>query len=422
MEMRLGKNLTMIRHLKSIGIHNKILIVTDYGAMRGWELELRGESEQVHTLIGIKEQRLNLLRQANSGYVISNYESAKRLSLHKAHDWNVVILDETIKIANPKNETTKYFLSAYKNVRLKFVLNGKPMPESLMQLCCQFLFVHGTYMGCKNFWEYRARNYVQDYTGFDWIPKGNHVQDVHKYVHKHAFIMTRKDANIGSDKHVIERIVKMSNEQKLAVKELAKYYEYDGVEYKNDLGLQIGMSYMASGLSPSEASNHKPLSFTKVEELLHVIEEVDDNKILIWCRFRAEQNFISEYLKNNYVKHVSINGDLSKPERDNIKQQFENDPEIKCCILTIKSSAKGQDWSISNTSIYFSREWSNDLQSQSEDRLVHVQKSNPILIIHLITEKSVDEDVMLALRNKEFDSKLVMGNFLSKYKSKGLHV
>jgi len=418
MEMRLGKNLTMIRHLKQLGINNKILIVTDYGAMRGWELDISDEGEQVVVLQGSREARLETLGNdiSNRGYVVANYESSKRLDLHKAKDWKVVILDETIKIANPRNDITKYFLSAFKHVKLKFVLNGKPMPENLMQLCCQFMFVHNTYMGCSNFWQYRAKYYTQSVNGFEWNPKPNHVKEVNEYVHKNAFVQTRKDAGVGSDKIYTNRFIKMNAKQVAVTKHISKYFEYEGVEYVNDLGLQIGMSYIAGGVSPSPT--HDILSSDKLQELLNVINEVDDTKILVWCRFREEQRIIAEFLLANNIRHEVINGSLSKNERDEVKSNFEVNPKIKCALLTIKSSAKGQDWSCANTSIYYSREWSNDLQSQSEDRLIHVNKSEPVLIIHLLTEKSIDEDVMIGLKDKEFNSKRVMSNFLSRYTKK----
>ena len=416
MEMRLGKNLTIIRFLKERGLQDNVLIITEYGAMNSFVEELTDEGENFVALYGTKKQRLNLLENREGGWVISNYESAKKLDLDK-HEWKVVILDETIKIANPKSQRTKYFLSAFKNVRLKYVLNGSPMPENLLQLCCQFLFVHGVYMGCKNYWQYRAKYFQTDSTGFEWTPKKGHIQQVDSYVHKHAFVMTREEANVGPAKHYQKRIIEMTPSQKAVQNKLFKEYAYGDAEYTNPLGVCVGLRYVAGGITPS--SDHEVLSRAKINEIINIInEENPQSKFLIWCSFKEELKFICKELDKAVIPNISISGDQTQPERTVRKNLFDNDPYIKCAVLTEASCAKGQDWSSADTSIYYSREWSNDLRKQSEDRLVHLRKHYPVMIIDLLCENSVDIDVYEGLIEKSFTERLIMNKIFQKYKTK----
>jgi len=415
MEMRLGKNLAMIRHFKSQGIvNNRILFITQFGAMQSIEDELVDEGVPVTVLTGTRQKRLQLLTQSviKKGWVVSNYESAERLQLHKQH-WKALILDETIKIANPKGKVTKYFLSkAWAHVNMRFILNGKVNPESMFQICCQFLFLHGIYMGCKNFWSYRARYYIQ--TGdWEWVPKVGHKQAVYNYVRKHAFVLLRKDANIGPDKIYQKRIVEMNPEIKKAIKYLAKNFEINGVEYKNEMGVQIGMSYLASGIMPGEEL--ELVNDNKLQELLNLIKNEVDGKVLVWCRFRAEQSYIHHRLTEHELPCIKIHGGMSKEQRRLVKSVFDEEEKVRVAVLTIASSCKGQDWSAADTSIYYSNEWSNDMRGQSEDRMVHLEKTEPVLIIDMITKDSVDENVTAALKTKEFDSNMIMSKFLSKY-------
>lgn len=419
MEMRLGKNLTLINHLDSIikAGHN-ILFVTQYGAMNSFADEATEFGHPAYVLSGIRKKRMITLRKVfgqptpQAGWVICNYESVKLLELHN-YNWKAVALDETIKIANPKSAQTKYFLSHWwRKINLRFILNGKVNPESLFQICTQFLFLHGQYMGCKTFWEYRAKYYMQT-SAWEWLPKLGHKKAVHDYVHKHAFVLLRKDANIGPDKLYKKRYVRMNSFQIESNKALIQDFEIAGVLYKNELGINIGLAYLASGMLPSE--DKTIISNNKFDELIAIIEEIE-GKILVWCRFRAEQKHIIGILKANNIKCIGINGDMNINDRNSEKLIFETEAQIKCAVLTIASCAKGQDWSVADTSIYFSNAWSNDLRGQSEDRLVHLSKKQPVLIIDLISEDSIEEEVVTALRNKEFDSKMVMGNFLSRCK------
>ena len=89
---------------------------------------------------------------------------------------------------------------------------------------------------------------------------------------------------------------------------------------------------------------------------------------------------------------------------------------INVAILTIASSAKGQDWSVADTAIYYSNEYSNDLRSQSEDRICHPKKKLPLLIIDLNTESSIDEKVRKILKDKNFDSRMFMSRLIKELK------
>lgn len=421
MEMRLGKNLVYIRDIEQKGISDSLhLFVTDFGAMQSIEDELISEGHKVTVLTGVRKKRLKLLNEATekgAGWVISNYESVSRLALHKL-PWKSVALDETIKIANPKSTLTKYFCSsAWTAIEYKYIMNGKPNPENIGQLCCQFIFLNGEYMGSKNFYSYRHRYWVMD-GDWDWVPKLGHRKEVYDYIRKFAFVLLREDAKIGPEKQYQKRMVPINAAQKKAIKELAKEYEINDVEYKNELGIQIGMSYIAGGLLPSPKGEPQPIiSRNKLLEIEKLLNQID-GKVLIWCRFRAEQTMIVEFLAEIGIHSIHINGDTKREVRKTSKEFFARIKKIRCAVLTIASCAKGQDWSMAEAAIYYSNEWSNDKRGQSEDRLVHILKVNPVLIIDLISEGTTDELVCEGLREKEFDSKLIMSNYLSKLKGR----
>jgi len=416
MSMRLGKNLVIIRHLQSKGLnlHNfKILFVTTIGAMDSIHNELMSEGEQVTILRGTKPQRLKTLASYSKGWLVVNYESCSIYNIHKM-DWKVIILDESIKIANPKSNLTKYFLSsAWNHVKYRYLLNGAPNPESDMQLVSQFLFTNKVFMDCYNFWQYRNRYYIKN-GEWDYIPKTGHKKDLIDYVHTHAIVMYRGDIGIGSLKEYSKRILSANAEQIKATKELIENYEVNGVQYKNELGVQVGLAYIAGGLLPSEDGKHVLISDVKIKELLHIISSNYGEKILVWTRFVSEQYHISKALVKHDIEHIVINGSIEPTDRIEIKKEFDKSKTCNVALLTIASCAKGQDWSLANTSVFYSNEWSNDLRIQAEERMIHVHKKEPIVIIDLLTNGCIDGEVLFALKEKTFNVKQVMSNFVAK--------
>ncbi len=407
MGMRLGKNLVIIRHLKKNNI-KRVLVVTEKGAMSDWYKECNRENVKSCIITGDLEQKKYTLESFYPiHWIIINYHSCESLNIH-TYQWDAIILDEPMCLCNPKNNLSKYFLRYFKHVRLKYLLNGYPNPENYMQLCNQFIFVEGSYMGCKNYWDYRHKYYVE--VGHNWTAKHGHFKEVYKYIHKRAFILSREEAKVGPLK--VYKIVKVPihPKQKEAFKTLAETYEIDGIQYNNDLSLLVGAAYISGGITPKGTK----LGENKLIMLFELLKRLNESKVLIWCRFIKEQEIIYHYLLNNDISCLFINGDFSKGNRDWIREAFKNEFH-KVAILTIQSCAKGQDWSIANTSIYYSNVWSNDLRTQSEDRIVHIEKTGEVTIIDLLTNESTDSEIYDGLKMKKDESQMVTDSFLKRY-------
>ena len=411
MEMRLGKTLTSIRYIKS-RFAFPCLIIAPYSIMKEWVNQLIEDNEpHLVCLQGTRKQRLNQLTKDTRWY-ISNYESMERLELYKAKNWKSIICDESVRIANPKAMVVKHILKTYKHVPIRLPLSGNPAPENELQLVNQFIFSQGHFMGFKSYWSFRSRNYTN--IGYDWIPIGNIKERIRQYVKEHAFVLSRKDAGLASEKLYQKRYIKMNAEQKKQIKSIMYNFEYKTKEVKNMLSQLICCQYIASGLSCEDT--HEVINDAKLKELVYLLKgELKGQKVLIWCKHRSEQTEIWKFLIKNKIANIIIHGDISINRRMELKDFFSTSPYTNVAVLTISSSCKGLSWKAADTSIYYSNEHSNDKRSQSEDRIEDMSKNVPLLIIDLLSEDSVDVDIHHALKNKNFDSELVMNDYRKRF-------
>jgi SNF2 family DNA or RNA helicase len=181
------------------------------------------------------------------------------------------------------------------------------------------------------------------------------------------------------------------------------------VETKHVISQIISLQYICGGLSVEK--DHAMISTGKLEELFCLLKnELHGQKVLVWCRFRAEQTAICSFLTARRVPNHFINGDTS--DRKDIRRMFflpQSSKSVEVLVMTISAGAKGGDWSAADTSIYYSNFWNNDMRSQSEDRIFHPEKTTPSLIIDLCYEDSIDEDVLTMLREKKFSSEALLG-------------
>jgi SNF2 family DNA or RNA helicase len=78
----------------------------------------------------------------------------------------------------------------------------------------------------------------------------------------------------------------------------------------------------------------------------------------------------------------------------------------------------GLDFSAASTAIYYSNSLNPEDRLQSEDRIVHPAKREPLLYIDLLTRGSVDEDIHLALQDKGAESKFFLSRVLRNFKER----
>lgn len=409
LEMRLGKTLICIRYLLSFPSLGRILIVAPCTVMPVWAEELQKEGVTDFSLLDGSRKRREALLAENKQWVISNYEMVPSLDIQEIN-WHVVVLDESIRIANPRSKTTKFFLKNFRDVPIKMVLCGKANPQDNLQFVCQMIFSDGHFMGYKNYWSFLRRNYLN--MGYEWVPMPGVWKSMREYVSQNSCLLTRQAVGIGSKKIYEKRIVDMTSEQVKQHKSILRDLEYGDCVLKNHLQRNIALARISGGFSCIDHTIC--ISPRKANEIVSLLRgELQNEKVLIWCRFIIEAEFLSNYLTSRKIENVLVHGNVN--DRPFQKRRFMQNKEIQASVMTIASSAKGGNWSAASTAIYYSNEYSNDLRSQSEDRPIHPEKKEPILLIDLLTKGSIDMDVIEVLKERKFSEKWFSDYITEKY-------
>jgi len=413
MEMRLGKTLICIRWLADQA--GPFLIVAPVEALSGWMDELQGDgisSDRIHLLYGTKKQRLEELQSAPSdAWCLINYEGLRVLGKEiKSYRWDAVVLDESTRIRNPKAGITKYCLASFNDVQKKAILTGLPDPEGPMDYFCQMAFLHGSFMGSHNFWMFRYKYFTSDARRWEWHPRAGSIEAIKKEVHGLSYILSRNKANIGSKKLYQKRIVEMNTVQSKAYKQVKDKFEYEGKETKWIVSQITWLARLAGGFDP-EGLVH--LSTKKLDELCRLLkEDLQNEQVLVWFRFNAELMATVKRLSELNIKVAYITGKVDKKDRPPIVKAFQSHA-IQVLAMQVKCGRFGLDCSAADTAIYYSNPYDGEDRAQTEDRIVHPKKTKPLLLIDLITQGSIDEDVIRILKRKRISSRQFMRTLIS---------
>jgi len=403
--MRFGKCLLTVRKLKTDRRIKSVLIVTKYEAFNGWIETLQMENITYTLLQGTKKQRQEALHAYTGSklhFYIINWQGWMVLPEIKSFEFDCVCLDESIHIANPKSKVSKFFVKNFRRVYKKIILTGDPVPNHTLEYYQQLTFLDTNILPFVNYWDFRARCFVPDHTGhnFKITKKGKEI--LNNCLFKNAIFISRKECGFENEKIYQKRYITfppgIQKQYNTIVDEFI--LEYDNTVYKKSIyAIQayIWLRRLCGGFFDKQF-----MWGGKIKELLYLLQnDLSNQHIIIWASFTKEQYKIQEAIKKAMnIDAVIINGTTPKNiSAENIKL-FQND-KMQFLIAQPSCLKHGVDLSNADTEIYYSQCNGADTRNQSEDRLVHKNRKQSILIIDLLITNSIEIDYRESHINKE---------------------
>ena len=151
---------------------------------------------------------------------------------------------------------------------------------------------------------------------------------------------------------------------------------------------------MANGAIYDENKEFVKIHDKKLEALEDLIESANGKPVLVAYWFKHDLERIEEYLKSKKIETVRLDSDKSIQDWNNGK--------ISVALIHPASTGHGlnlQDGG--STIIWFGLTWSLELYEQTNARLWRQgQKSNTVVIEHIIAKGTIDEQVIKALEGK----------------------
>ena len=151
----------------------------------------------------------------------------------------------------------------------------------------------------------------------------------------------------------------------------------------------------------------------RVTELMDVLEEIE-GKAIIWANYQHDITNIIKAVVEKYDEDsiVDYYGLTPQEDRQNNIQRFQNDPKCRFLIGTPQTGGYGITLTAANTVVYYSNGYDLEKRLQSEDRAHRIGQKKSVTYVDLITENTVDEKIVKALRKKINIASEVLGEDL----------
>lgn len=421
-EMRLGKTMTALRWCKKHSL-KKVLIVCPLSVIPTWETECSQEKLISFTFRSKDKSIFGCLSIMPEMYAITNYQALLCTDIGDVEKWGweAVILDESPVIRKPSSKISKYCAQNFEDVGHKMILTGSPSPETLADYFQQMKFLHGSFCGEREFHRFKDRFfYSTNAYGNRLVCRPYRREEIEQYLKQHSVMLTRKDAGLTYCKKMYQtRFVDLPDIYREVYDAMERDLAFEDVATNWTIVAQNWLCQLAGGYPKNlPESDHKLDALT---EML-VDGELSKEPTLIWHWFKQEGRMIQKYLRERHnLKIGIISGDVPDHERHQVRLDF-FDGKYQHLVCQLSTAGKGLDFSHASTAIYYSNAWERIHRIQSEDRIIHPEKTEPLLIIDILARDTIDVDLLNALKEKEKRTTLFVTQVMQQFQKRvGAH-
>ena len=139
----------------------------------------------------------------------------------------------------------------------------------------------------------------------------------------------------------------------------------------------------------------------KMELMQELLQENIDcgHKVLLFSQFTSVLAVIEEYLKENSIKYEYLDG--TTRNRQTHVDNFNNDPEIKVFLLSLKAGGTGLNLTSADTVIIFDPWWNPAIEMQATDRTHRIGQTKMVNSIKLLVKDSIEEKIYQLQEKKQ---------------------
>ena len=405
-DMGLGKTsitLTAIRNLlfDSFEVCKVLVIAPLRVAKNTWTDEIK-KWEHLSTLtysliVGNENERLSALNEKADIYII-NRENVDWLVNKSGYkfDFDMVVIDELSSFKNHQSKRFKSLMKVRPLVKRIVGLTGTPSSNGLMDLFAEFKILDmgkrlGYFIG-----QYRNTYFKPDKMNgpivYSYKPLPNAENAIYEKISDITVSMKANEYLKMPELLTSNYVVELSNSEKKQYDKMKKSLVLeitDGeITASNAASLSNKLCQLSNGAIYDDEQNIVEIHDRKLETLEDIIESMNGKPLLIayWYRHDLER------IKSRFsVRKIKTSEDISDW----------NDGKIPVALIHPASAGHGLNLQNGgSTLVWFGLTWSLELYQQTNARLYRQGQKNAVVIQHIITKGTIDEQILKVLQKK----------------------
>jgi len=402
-DMGLGKTTSTIIASLETGA-KKILIICPASLKINWQREYQLYSDKTSYVCEGKNYSEDAEIVIMNYDIIKNFHDSKdpKNSLMLKTNFDLVIIDEAHYIQNVQAQRTKLINDLVKNIERLWLLTGTPMTSRPINYFNLLSLVDSPV--AKNWMAYVIR-YCAGYQ-FRVGPRkvwnvtgASNLEELRDRTGATVLRRLKEDVLDLPDKIITPVYLRLrSRNYEELMGEYYNWYEKNPEESKN-LSIQFTKLTQVRQLIADEKTQYT------IELADNIIEQ--GKKVIIFCNFTHSL----EIIYNHFGKAaVRLDGSMSKLQRQDAVDRFQEDEKVKVFVGNIKAAGVGITLTAAEAVIMDDLSFLPSDHSQSEDRAYRYGQKNNVLVYYPIFDNTIEGIIYDILNNKKRIIATVMGD------------
>lgn len=413
LDMGLGKTVSTLTAIKELKYNrfqvNKVLIIAPKKVAEGtWSKEKdkwnHTKDFRVSLVLGSQQKRIKAL-SVNADLYIINRENIPWLVDYLRNDWyfDTVVIDESSSFKNSRSKRFKALKMVLPKINRLIELTGTPSPNGVEDLWAQiYLLDQGTRLE-KYITHFRAKYMEPNKRNrsqiFDYKIKDGVYDSIINKISDICISMKSEDYLELPDLSYNEIPVILNDKARRDYDKMERDFvlELEGAEDEitavNAAALSNKLLQISNGAVYDSTGIYTEVHYAKIEAFLELVERLQGKSLLVFYNFQHDRDRIKKALGKS---------DLVVKELKTTQDEDDwNAGKIDILLTHPASAAYGLNLQEGGNHVcWFGLSWNLEHYQQANKRLHRQGQKEKVIIHHLVTQGTRDEDVMRALDNK----------------------
>ncbi|HFI0120495.1 TPA: SNF2-related protein [Streptococcus suis] len=414
LDMGMGKTATTLSAVNELMFDRfevtKVLVIAPLRvANTVWSDEIEQWSELRHLryskIVGTPKQRKEALQKDADIYIV-NRENLPWLveQCSPYFKWDMVVIDELSSFKSWQSKRFEAFMAMRPYMKRVVGLTGTPSSNGLMDLFAEFKVIDGGERLGRFIGEFRSRYFEEGRRNgnivYEYIPMDYAECQIQDKISDITISMKALDYLEMPELISTKKLVRMTEKEKEKYSQFKKEYVLsvlDGLEVTaaNAASLTNKLVQLSNGAVYSDDHTVVPLHEQKLDALEDILESANGEPVLVAYWFKHDLARIMGRLEKLKVKSRVL-----KTEEDIREWNKGNVP-----VGLLHPAGAGHGLNLQKGGhhlVWFGLTWSLELYQQTNARLWRQgQEDETVVIQHIVTEGTIDEEILKALENKD---------------------
>ncbi|HEM3533587.1 DEAD/DEAH box helicase [Streptococcus suis] len=414
LDMGMGKTATTLSAVNELMFDRfevtRVLVIAPLRvANTVWSDEIEQWAELRHLryskIVGTPKQRKVALQKDADIYIV-NRENLPWLveQCSPYFKWDMVVIDELSSFKSWQSKRFKAFMAMRPYMKRIVGLTGTPSSNGLMDLFAEFKVIDGGERLGRFIGEFRSRYFEEGRRNgnivYEYIPMDYAECQIQDKISDITISMKALDYLDMPELISTKKLVRMSEKEKEKYSQFKKEYvmsELDGLEVTaaNAASLTNKLVQLSNGAVYTDDHTVVALHEQKLDALEDILESANGEPVLVAYWFKHDLARII-----NRLEKLKVKSRVLKTEED-IREW--NKGNVPVGLLHPAGAGHGLNLQKGGHNlVWFGLTWSLELYQQTNARLWRQgQEAETVVIQHIVTEGTIDEEILKALENKD---------------------